>query len=87
MTQLTDDNIHQVIYDTVKKYFNEPEKCFKKLQEYQYPNSKEYIQYEHAKFFYEKYAKLGMSFKLDKEFTANAYNFNSKIFKDVHCKK
>ncbi len=86
MTKLTDDNFHIVVYDTVKKYFGEPEKCYKKLQEYKYPNSDHYIKYEHAKFFYEKYAKLGVEMKLDKEFTANAYNFNSKIFKDTHCK-
>ncbi len=86
MPQLTDDNIHQVIYDTVKKYYNDHNKCFEKLMEYKYPNSNEYIQLEHAKFFYEKYSKLQVDIKMDKDFTKNAYEKNSKIFKNAHTK-
>ena len=82
----TEEEFHVVIYDIVKKYYDDPKKCFKKLTELQYPNSNEYVQMEHAKFFYEKYAKLNTSIKMDKDFTKNAYNINSKIFKDTHLK-
>jgi hypothetical protein len=85
--KLTEDNFSEVIYSIVKKYENEPKKCFEKLMELKYPNSNEYIQLEHAKCFYEKFMKFTINIKMDKDFTKNAYDFNSKIFKDTHVKK
>jgi hypothetical protein len=50
-----------------------------------YPGSDYYVKLEHARFFYEKYSKLmAESIKIDKDFTKNAYNKNSKIFKDAY---
>ncbi len=85
--RLADDNFSEVIYNIVKKNLDNPKKCFDKLMELKYPNSNEYIQYEHAKFFYEKFAKLNTKINMDENFTRNAYEINSKIFKDVHVKK
>lgn len=84
---MTEEEFHNKIYKIVKKYFDEPQKCFSKLQELQYPNSNHYVQLEHAKFFYEKYAKLNNEMEIDENFTKNAYDLNSKIFKNAHCKK
>ncbi len=80
----TDDNFHTLIYNIVKKYADNPQKCFEKLMELKYPNSNEHVQLEHAKFFYEKYMKLAMDIELDENFTENAYKKNSKIYKDTH---
>ena len=81
---LTDDNCHSIIYDIVKKSKNCND-AVKELTKLKYPNSKEYIKQDEAKFFYEKYSKLNLDIKLDKDFTKKAYEINSKIFKDTHC--
>lgn len=80
----TEDNFNTLIYQTIKKYADKPQKCFEKLMELKYPNSDHYIQLEHAKFFYSKYMKLNTNIEFDENFTQNAYQRNSKIFKDTH---
>ncbi len=83
---LTQDNCHKVIYEIVKKSKNCND-AIKELTKLKYPNSKEYIQEDHAKYFYEKYSKLTLDIKMDKEFTSKAYEINSKIFKEANVKK
>lgn len=86
MVVITEDNFNQTIYDIVKKS-NCISDTVKELTKIKYPNSKDYIQEDHAKYFYEKFAKMNNNLKMDKDFTKNAYNINSKIFKDAHIKK
>ena len=82
---LTEDNCHSVIYDIVKKS-KSCNDAVKELTKLKYPNSKVYIKDDEAKFFYEKYSKLNLDIKLDKDFTKKAYEINSKLFKDAHVK-
>ncbi len=85
MIVLTEDNFNQTVYDIVKKCKSGSD-AVKELTKLKYPNSKDYIQEDHAKFFYEKFAKMNNNLKMDKDFTKNAYDMNSKIFKDTHVK-
>jgi hypothetical protein len=80
---MTDEEFHTAIYDITKKYKNEPEKCFEKMMKLKYPGTEHSVKLEHARFFYQKYMQFVKDdIKLDKDFTKNAYNQNSKIFKD-----
>ncbi len=82
---MTDEEFHTKIYNIIRKYKNDPEKAFEKMMELKYPDSNHYVKLEHARFFYEKYMKImEEDIKLDKDFTKNAYNKNSKIFKDAY---
>ncbi len=83
---LTEDNCHQVIYEIVKKSKSCAD-AVKELTKLKYPNSKDYIKDDHAKFFYEKYSKLNVDIKMDKDFTKKAYEINSKVFKEANTKK
>ena len=85
MVVLTEDNFNQTIYDIVKKCKSSNE-AVKEITKLKYPDSKDNIQDDHAKFFYEKFSKMNNNLKMDKDFTKNAYDLNSKIFKDVHVK-
>ncbi len=86
MVVVTEDNFNQTIYDIVKKSKSVSD-AVKELTKIKYPGSKgDYIQEDHAKFFYEKYSKMNNNLKMDKDFTKNAYDMNSKKFKDIHVK-
>jgi hypothetical protein len=86
MAVITEENFSQTIYDIVKKSKSLSD-AVEKITKLKYPNSNEYIKDEHAKCFYEKFAKMNANIKIDKDFTKNAYDMNSKIFKEVHVKK
>jgi hypothetical protein len=86
MTVITEDNFSTIIYDIVKKSKSSSD-AIKELTKLKYPNSNEYIQDDHAKFFYEKFSKSDSNVKMDKDFTKNAYNMNSKAFKNANVKK
>ncbi len=86
MAVLTEENFSQTIYDIVKKSKSSSD-AVEKITKLKYPNSNEYIKDEHAKCFYEKFAKMNSNIKMDKDFTKNAYDMNSKLFKEVHVKK
>ncbi len=81
----SDEEFHMAIVHIIEKYGKDPNTCFEKMMKLNYPGSNHYVKLEHARFFYEKYSKLmGESIKIDKDFTKNAYNKNSKIFKDAY---
>ncbi len=83
---MTEEEFHIAIAKIIEKYLKNPDKCFSELMKLKYPGSKDsYIQLEHARFFYEKYAKiLYEDIELDGDFTANCYNKNKEIFKNAH---
>lgn len=82
---MTEEEFHTAVYDIIEKYEDDPNTCFAKIMKLTYPGSKDvHPKLEHAKFFYEKYCKIMTSIKLDKDFTKNAYEKNTKIFKNAY---
>lgn len=82
--KVTEDNFSDVITDIIEKYWNEPEKCFSKIGELKYPGTDVKISYEHAKCYYQVYAKHMVKLDLDKDFDKKAYAKNKKIYDNAH---
>ena len=76
-----EDEFNDYLTETIKKNIDNPKKCFEKIMELKYPGTNTNISLEHARCYYEVYAKHNSyNVKLDKDFDKNAYEKNKKIF-------
>ncbi len=76
---MSEDEFYENLKYIIDKYIDKPEICFDKITNLKYPNTNKYISLEHARIYYETYAKYSLKVDLDKNFDANAYAKNKKI--------
>ncbi len=90
MVALTDDNFSNVMSEIVEKA-KSADDAIKAMTKLCYPNTKNNIKEVEAKAFYLKFKEINNivnnKIKLDKNFTKNAHQERSKLYKEVYLKK
>ncbi len=74
-----EDEFYEELKYIINKFIDNPDECFKRITNLKYPNTNKYISLEHARIYYETYAKYSLKVDLDKDFDTNAYKKNKKI--------